>query len=176
MKTRADLYGQEATELLRIISMYPGLLEIQLCGFFPGKGEVIRILLSHLKKQERIRQENSGRYYPQGSPSTGIDQELIKAVWVLLDFIGRVEFHSVSDFPVKIVFFADGNLYEIISVPAGQEALITHLLQRKKLEECGRRILLVETPEQISALHIPCVSGYCTAAPDGRVSYYKKQE
>ena len=28
MKTRADIYGQEATELLRLISLYPGLIPV----------------------------------------------------------------------------------------------------------------------------------------------------
>lgn len=37
MKTRADIYGQEATELLRLISLYPGLIQCQLAGFFPAR-------------------------------------------------------------------------------------------------------------------------------------------
>lgn len=175
MKTRADLYGQEAAGLLRIVSMYPGLSETQIYGFFPEKQEVVRSLLVHLKKQGRILQGPTGRYYPQGTSVSDTDPELIKAVWVLLDFIDRVEFHSVSDFPVKIIFFAGGELYEIISMPAGQEALVSHILSRTKEEDCGRRILIVEDPGQISILNIPCVSGYCTVVPDGRVAYYKKQ-
>jgi len=176
MKTRADLYGKEAAELLRIVSMYPGLLEQQLCGFFPGKGEAVLTLLSHLKKQGRIRQEASAWYSFPGDSIPETDHDLRKAVWVLLDFIDRVEFHSASDFPTKLVFFADGELYEIISVPVGQETLISHILHKQGVEEIGRRILLVENPEQISVLNIPCVSGYCTVGQDGRISYYKKQE
>ena len=175
MKTRADLYGKEAAELLRIISMYPGLLEQQLCGFFPGKGEAVLTLLSHLKRQGRIRQEASDGYSLQGNFAPETDHELRKAVWVLLDFMDRVEFHSASEFPSKLVFFADGELYEIISVSTGNEVPITHVLQKQKAEDLGRRILLVENPEQISVLNIPCVSGYCTVDPDGRVNYYKKQ-
>ncbi len=34
MKTRSDLYSQEAAELLRLITMYPGILELQLIRFF----------------------------------------------------------------------------------------------------------------------------------------------
>ena len=48
MKLRADLYRREAGELLRNISMYPGLSETQLCRFFPGKEEAIRTLLTHM--------------------------------------------------------------------------------------------------------------------------------
>lgn len=175
MKTRSDLYGREASELLRIISMYPGLSELQLCSFFPGKDEVIRTLLSHLRKQGRVTQEPSGGYYPQGMPTPGADTELAKAVWVLLDFIGQVEFHSASDFPVQAVFFSDGELYEIISIPAGKETLISGILHREKPEGHGKRILILEDPKQVSLLDIPGVSGYCTVSKDGRVNYYRKQ-
>ncbi len=37
MKTRAEIYGNEATDLLRIVTMYPGLCEHQLLCFHPGK-------------------------------------------------------------------------------------------------------------------------------------------
>lgn len=175
MKTRADLYGREASELLRIISMYPGLSEPQLCRFFPEKDEVIRTLLSHLKKQGRVTQESSGGYYPRGMPAPVTDPELAKAVWVLLDFIDRAEFHSASDFPVQAIFFADGELYEIISIPAGKESLISGILHLEKPEGHGRRILILENPEQIPLLDIPGVSGYCTVSTEGRVNYYRKQ-
>lgn len=174
MKTRAELYGQEATDLLRIISMYPGLSELQLCRFYSDKKEIVQTLLSHLKRQGRILQNTSGRYFAQGNAPPAPDSELCQAVWVLLDFIDRAEFHSVSDFPVKIIFFVSGELYEIISVAVGQETLITHALLQNK-EHCGRRILLVEAPEQISRLEIPSVSGYCTVDSAGKVNYYKKE-
>lgn len=177
IKTRADIYGKEAAELLRIISMYPGILQQQLCGFYPGREEMVQTLLSHLKKQGRIiTQETSGGYYLQGVPVAGTDHEMQNAVWVLLDFIDRVEFHSASDFPVKIIFFAAGELYEIIAVTAGRETLITQAVTGNSLRDNGRRILIVEEPWQIPLLNIPCTSGYCTVEPDGKVCYYKKQQ
>ena len=33
---------------------------------------------------------------------------MMAAVWVLIDFIEEVEFHSVSDYPAKLLFFAGG--------------------------------------------------------------------
>lgn len=60
MKTRADIYRQEATELLRLISLYPGIMQSQLAGFFPDKDStVITGLLSHLRRQGRVEQRNS---------------------------------------------------------------------------------------------------------------------
>ena len=108
MKTRADIYGQEATELLRLISLYPGLVQCQLAGFFPGKeSAVVYGLLSHLKRQGRAEQSISGGWFPYGKKHQA-DSGLIQSVWVLLDIIDRVEYHSPGDFPAKVIFFSGG--------------------------------------------------------------------
>ena len=113
MKTRAEIYGNEAAALLRIVTMYPGLNMQQLLCFHPGKEEIIKTLLSHLQKQGRIFQTDTGGYFPSGWAAKS-DNSLIRAVWVLLDFIGQVEYHAPGDFPVKLIFFANGELYEIV--------------------------------------------------------------
>ena len=82
MKTRAEIYGNEAATLLRTVTMYPGLSQQQLLCFHPGKSETAKALLSHLERQGRIFQSDNGGYFPAGySPKA--DQALIKAVWVL---------------------------------------------------------------------------------------------
>ena len=65
MKTRAEIYGNEAADLLRTVTMYPGLSEQQLLCFHPGKEETAKALLSHLERQGRIFQAESG-----GGPNT----------------------------------------------------------------------------------------------------------
>ena len=40
MKTRAEIYGNEAAALLRIVTMYPGLNMQQLLCFHPDKEEI----------------------------------------------------------------------------------------------------------------------------------------
>ena len=174
IKTRAEIYGMEASELLREISMYPGLTGEQLCRFHPGKEDKVKTLLSHLKKQGRITQDESNRFIPNGGSEISIDQNLTKAVWVLLDFIDRVDFHRACDVPVQISFFAQGEEYEIIYVPFGQEGLITQALHMLG-KFTARRIVIIDAPDQISALDLPDVSGYCMVAGDGRVSYYQKR-
>lgn len=109
MKTRAELYGHEATELLRIISMYPGLSEKQLCRFYPGREDVTKNLLSHLCRQGRTRQTDTGGYFPYGNDKAETDSGMVRAAWVLLDFIDKAEYHSSSDFPVKIAFSPAAN-------------------------------------------------------------------
>ena len=87
-----------------------------------------------------------------------MDKGLLAAIWVLADFIDRAEFHSVGDFPAKLIFFADGEVYEVIHAANGKEALI-----------------LVDKPEQIPELEIPNVRGYCTVSPEGEVQYYQRE-
>ena len=67
MKTRAEIYGNEAADLLRTVTMYPGLSEQQLLCFHPGKEDTAKALLSHLERQGRIFQTESGGYFPANS-------------------------------------------------------------------------------------------------------------
>lgn len=173
MKTRADIYGQEATELLRLISLYPGLIQCQLAGFFPGKDSaVVYGLLSHLKRQGRAEQSISGGWFPYGKKHQA-DSGLIQSVWVLLDVIDRVEYHSPGDFPAKVIFFSGGEIYEIVYVAVSQEALIAHALKQDARQD-SRRIVLVEEPDQIPLLDFPSIAGFCTVSSSGQVLYYQR--
>ena len=86
MKTRADIYGQEAADLLREVSMYPGLSERQLARFHPGREEKVRNLLAHLQRQGRIALAETGGYFPQGEHVQGTDTGLVPCgyFWTLL--------------------------------------------------------------------------------------------
>ena len=173
MKTRADIYGQEATELLRLISLYPGLIQCQLAEFFPGKDSaVVYGLLSHLKRQGRAEQSISGGWFPYGKKHQA-DSGLIQSVWVLLDIIDRVEYHSPGDFPAKVIFFSGGEIYEIVYVAVSQEALIAHALKQDARQD-SRRIVLVEEPDQIPLLDFPSIAGFCTVSSSGQVLYYQR--
>ena len=88
MKTRAEIYGNEAAALLRIVTMYPGLNMQQLLCFHPGKEEIIKTLLSHLQKQGRIFQTDTGGYFPSGWAAKS-DNSLIRAVWYSWILSGR---------------------------------------------------------------------------------------
>ena len=98
---------------------------------------------------------------------------MVRAAWVLLDFIDKAEYHSSSDFPVKIAFFSGGELYEIIHAASGQEALVSYALRQSR-DSGGRRIVLVDDPGQIPLFTFPGITGFCTVDAGGNVSYYKK--
>ena len=95
MKTREQIYGQEAAGILRDVSMYRALTEMQLLKLYPHKESKIRNLLSYLQKQGRIVQRG-GYYRIPADAEESIDHGLSKAVWGLTDFMEQVEYHSVS--------------------------------------------------------------------------------
>lgn len=173
MKTREQIYGQEATGLLRDITMYRALTKEQILRLYPGKREKIENLLLYLEKQGRIW-HGDGLYCADADCAESIDRGLLAAVWVLTDFIDRVEYHSVGDYPAKIIFFADGEVYEIVHAAQGKETLISHVLSDPG-EEPSKYLVLVDDPAQIEELQIPHANGYCTVSPNGETQYYQKE-
>lgn len=103
-----------------------------------------------------------------------VDKGLLAALWVLADFADQTEYHSVGDFPVKIIFIAGGEIYEIVHAEEGREALLAYVMGRSG-EEPSHYIVLVDSPEQIAELNLPNTCGYCTVAPNGEVQYYQKE-
>jgi hypothetical protein len=179
MKTREQIYGREAAAILRDISMYRVLTEEQILRLHPCKRareqDKIKILLAYLVKQQRVWLSEDGRYYCATPDALeDMDQGLFAAVWVLADFIDQAEFHSVGDYPAKIIFFADGEVYEIVHAAQGREVLVSHVLSSPG-EQPSRYLVLVDDPDQIEELQIPLASGYCSVAPTGEVQYYQKE-
>ena len=54
MKTREQIYRQEAASILRDITMYRALTEEQLLRLYPRKRDKVRNLLSYLTKQGHL--------------------------------------------------------------------------------------------------------------------------
>lgn len=174
MKNRTAIYQREAAEMLHNISLYPGLTEEQLCRFFPEKEAAAKTLLAHMLKEGRVFRDRNGRCYANQEAQNGADKDLSRCIWVLLDFIDQVGYHTVGEFPAAILCFANGELYEIVPIPQGKETMICQLL-RQPQKDTGKRIVVVEDTSQIELLDIPQAAGFCTVAEDGTVSYYKKE-
>ena len=173
MKLRADLYRREAGELLRNISMYPGLSETQLCRFFPGKEETVRTLLAHMVHTGRAVLSAEERYFASAEQLDQYDPNIARAVWVLLDLLLQAEYHAAAEFPATLLCFADGQMIEIVCVPAGREVLIDQVLQQRGKDDT-QVIALVDDVAQISLLAAACITAFCTVGADGRVNYYQK--
>ena len=174
MKTREQIYGKEAAALLRDITTYHCIKRGQLLKLYAGKKRQVENLLSHLVRQGRIFYD-AGRDAYCDSPETKADAEMLAALWVLADFGNRTEYHSSDEFPVKLIFFADGEVYEVICIPPDKETLVEHSLSHAEEEGNGKRILIVEDMAQIPHIHLSdavfCTVGQAT----GDVQYYRKE-
>jgi hypothetical protein len=172
MKTRAELYSKEASELLRTVSTYKSVTTEQLLRLFPGRENKTQLLLTQLEKQGRISINDGIAVMPGNEDAP--DREMLAAFWVLLDFIDRAEYHTAGEFPVKICFFADAEMFELIYAAPGRETLISRALSTGD-NDPPRRLVIVEDVAQIERIHIPNTAGYFTVSPGGTVSYYKRE-
>ena len=97
------------------------------------------------------------------------------ALWVLADFGDKYEYHSTDAYPSKIVFFSDGDTYEIVFVPWDKEALILHAMRMRNDDDCGKKILIVEDVSQIDKIDLEDTI-FCTVDMEtGEVQYFKKE-
>ncbi len=174
MKTRNQIYSKEAADILRNVTTYHYLRYEQLLKLYPGKKDKIENLLSFLVRQGRIQLDKTHQLYHDNN-QTSVDYEMLSAIWVLADFIEEVEYHSSTDFPAKIVFIANEELYEILYVAPGNETLIGHALSQQA-SDTEKRIVIVEDSKQISELTLPDVTAYCTVdIATGAIQYYKQE-
>lgn len=174
MKTREQIYGKEAADILRNITTYHYIRHDQFLRLYPGKEDKIENLLSFFVRQGRIFYDNKTKMYHDGTEAAA-NYEMLAAIWVLADFIDRADYHSSTDFPVNLIFIADGELYEVIYVAPGNEALIEHALAQQP-SDAEKRIVITEDTEQFSRLSIPDVTAYCTVDMDsGNIQYYKQE-
>lgn len=173
-KRREDFYRQEAESLLRDITTYHCAKREQLKRLYPRKEEKIERLLGYLVKQGRIfYRADTDTYYDNQKMQN--DLEMLSALWVLADFGDRYEYHSTDAYPTKIVFFSDGETYEIIVVPIEKAGLILHALSMRKDGDSGKKILIVEDTSHIDQIELEDAI-YCTVDNEsGEVQYYKKE-
>ncbi len=168
MKTRADIF-YNSEEILSIISLYKALKLEQLLNIYKDK-ENARHSLNTLIKSRRVF------YFPKTDIVSSVQDEkqvstkLIQSFWVLLDFIKKAEYHTISDYPVQIIFFKDNELYEILYVSLGEESLINSVLN--KSNEDGKRLVILENKEQIPKINIKNIFCFCQISEE-KVSYFK---
>ncbi len=174
MKTREQIYAQEAASLLRDITTYHCAKAEQLAKLYPGKADKVDNLLRYLYKQGRIFY-NADRGTYHDTPDMQTDSEMLSALWVLGDFGDKIEYHSTDTFPTKIIFFADGEIYEIVYVPYDKDTLILHAMGMRHDSEGGKKILIVESAEQIENIDLPDAVFCIVDSETGDVQYFKKE-
>jgi len=199
IKTQEDLY-RETSEIIRVLSEYRCLKYRQVIRLFPNKpAPVIRSIISRMIKQKRIVYDGDSetlRYF--GETKQDYDRSLIAAFWVLLDiinfaqfrgnsamaqelpnteqaevdFINRVDYHSPSEYPVRIAFFMNNDLYEIICVEYDKENIVNYALSPKNPKQKSNKIIVVDYEEQIPKIKAEDIICFCIAGDNGDIAYY----
>ena len=103
-----------------------------------------------------------------------MDQSRNTALWVLIDFIGQVEYHATHEFPSQIIFIANDEVYDIVYAEKGREALISQLMDAPKWKDANF-LVIVDEEARIPKLEKPSIIGYCTVSEDGTVTYYQEE-
>lgn len=164
------------SQLLQTITMYPGITEDQLLLLHAKSQSVsdIKSRLAYLRKQHRIALQDNKHFFPSFRKVEIDRDDMVKSIWVLLDFIDQVQFHTASHYPITISFFIKGSEYQIIPIRQDNEAIIEAALE-PYLEQHAKRIVIVDTPEQIPQISFSGIAGYCTVDKKGKINYFTAQ-
>ena len=83
---------------------------------------------------------------------------------------------SREEYPVRIIFVGDAEIYDILYVSEEEIQLVNNLFSRKRIEGC-QHVVIVEDKHEIPQLQIPDAIGFCTdSEEDGGVEYYRRDE
>lgn len=164
------------SQLLQTITMYPGITEDQLLLLHAKSQSVsdIKSRLAYLRKQHRIALQDNKHFFPSFRKVEIDRDDMVKSIWVLLDFIDHIQFHTASHYPITISFFIKGSEYQIIPIRQDNEAIIEAALE-PYLEQHAKRIVIVDTPEQIPQISFSGIAGYCTVDKKGKINYFTAQ-
>lgn len=175
MKSRNQIYRGEGERLLKLITTYHALQYEQVLQFFIRNRDSMKSLITSLIKQRRIYYDSEKDLLCDSQEaSDSPDYGMIAAVWVLLDFKDVVVYHTSGEFPVKLHFFSQDDVYEVSYVNPGQEVLINHVMESLPDGDANRLVIL-ESEQQAARLSLAGVTAYCLVSSDGTVNYYQKQ-
>ena len=121
---------QEEQYIIHWLTEYGPLPKAQIVRMLKDKPPKTAEKIIRALKNEVMLHEISGGYYLGVDPMCQPDQRMILAVWVLLQFIDRVDpmAHHPATYPSQIFFLKEDVGYEIVVLYDGEQHL-TRLLQ-----------------------------------------------
>ena len=140
---------QEEQYIIHWLTEYGPLPKAQIVRMLKDKTPKTAEKIIRALKNEVMLHEISGGYYLGVDPMCQPDQRMILAVWVLLQFIDRVDpmAHYPATYPSQIFFLKEDIGYEIVVLYDGEQHL-TRLLQPQE----DLRYILVLPQSLIHAL------------------------
>lgn len=168
-------------EIKELLGKYGVLYKSQLYEFFAkcGREHFVGKALKVLEKERYVYvQQEMEMVFASHEALKDRDCGTLLCVWALLGIMDtkKVEEHfhaSADEYPIRIVFVGDGEIFDILYVPEADIGLANHLFTRKKIDGCGH-IVVVEKPEEIPEIQIPDVVGFCIVKEGGAIEYYRK--
>lgn len=169
-------------EVLSIIRTYNVLYKKQLYALFEtdGREKYVGKALKALEKDRRIYVNQYTQMAAINESSYEAKEEgTLLALWVLISLMKqkKIEEHflaSKEEYPVRIVFVGDAEIYDILYVAETDVAFVNNLFSRKKIESSGH-IVAVDSPDYIASIKLENIIGFCLVKEDGEVEYYRKE-
>ncbi len=167
-------------ELFEIVSMYNVVYKKQLYEYFSvdGRDKLVGRAIKALEKERRIYINPYTQMIAVNETSYEAKEKgTLLALWVLISLMRqkKIEEHFLAakaEYPVRIIFVGDAEIYDIMYVPETDVALVNSLFSRKNIESNGH-IVIVEAPDYIPSIAIENTIGYCLVKEDGTVEYYR---
>ena len=121
---------QEEQYIVRWLTQYGALAKTQVVRMLRDKPPQTAEKIIRNLKRELMISDIVGGYYLGVDPMCQPDQRIILAVWVLLEFIDKVEpmAHYPATYPSQLFFLKEEMGYEIVVLYDGEQHL-TRLLQ-----------------------------------------------
>jgi len=102
------------------------------------------------------------------------DSGLIKALWVMLDFCNESEYDSSAEYPAKLKFAKNGEVFEVCVAEKGNENIL-NTYYNNYLDEPSNFLVVVEDKSQMSELTFDGIVAFCIVSEDGEVEYYRNE-
>lgn len=169
MDERTD-FIRKCEEILNFFDIYAVMRHEYFEKFFPDA----KTQLKYLLKNRRLHESPCGVYI-------GTDEEIspdkcmVAALSVLADVLEKVKTHARATPPAQISFVThSGDFYEIVYAAYGMEAYLNVFLRPETdSSEEIKRMVIIESQQQLTRLLVPGVTRFALIQPNGSLSYFK---
>ena len=93
----------------------------------------------------------------------------------MLDLCENPEHNMSADYPSKLRFSKDGEVYDVCVIEEGKENTV-NVFYNKFSDESGNYLVVVDTKEQIPKINFDGIMAFCVVDEDGKIRYYRNGE
>ncbi|MFR5631489.1 MAG: DUF5697 family protein [Monoglobales bacterium] len=167
-------------KVVNLLRQYNVMTKEQVCALFPGQDKAVARALKKLEKNRQLYRNPYSGYLASNEYAYFLkDEGTMCCLWVLADLLKKksVEIHFLAekeDFPVRILFWGNEEIYDIMYVGIGDVKLVNGIFGKKK-KSGENHIVAVEDKSLIGAIEVPGVIGFCVVKEGGKIEYYRRK-